>query len=348
MDKVLDSPYFLPCYISSIVFLVGLMIGSFLNVVALRLLWDESFVLPRSKCPKCKTEIKWYDNIPVLSYIILKAKCRHCKEHISIQYPIVELFTGIMFLLVYLTWGLTFKSLFLIVLVCLLIVSTITDFKEQVIYDIVSYPLVPLGLLYNYFDIGNAGGSMLRIPLNGLGFTVNFQEAFVSALIGTIIGASIFTSLTFIFKHIIKEQEAFGLGDSILMAGLGAWFGWKLLLVILVLSLLVQFAVGLPCIVYNMYKDKDFKSLVYLGLLLFSAALPPLGTVLKITQNPFGALFVTLLAFGVAIKSILVIFERMKERQRFTVLPLGPAIVLAGFVVMFFGQQILSKYLSFI
>jgi len=347
MDKVLDSPYFLPCYISTMVFLIGLMIGSFLNVVALRLLWDESFVLPRSKCPKCKTEIKWYDNIPVLSYIFLKAKCRHCKEHISIQYPIVELFTGIMFLFVYLSFGFTLQSLFLIVLVALLIVSTITDFKEQVIYDIVSYPIVPLGLLYNYFDIGNVGGSMLRIPLNGIGVTVNFQEAFVSAIIGTIIGASIFTSLTFIFKRIIKEQEAFGLGDSILMAGLGAWFGWKLLIVILILSLLVQFAVGLPCIVYNMYKDKDYKSLIYLGLLMFSAAIPPLGTALNFTQNPFGALFVTIIAFGVAVKSILVIFERMKERQRFTVLPLGPAIVLAGFVVMFFGQQILSKYMSF-
>jgi len=348
MDAILDNPNFLTYYISTIVFIVGLMIGSFLNVVALRLLWDESFIFPRSKCPKCKKDIKWFDNIPVLSYLLLKAKCRECKAHISIQYPIVELFTGCMFLAVFLAFGLTLKSLFLIILISLLIVSTITDFKEQVIYDLVSYPLVPIGLVYNFFDIGHTGGKILSLPLKGIGFTLSVHDVFISALIGTLIGAAIFSSLTLVFKIIIKEQDAFGLGDSILMAGLGAWFGWKMLLVILILSLIIQFVVGLPCIMYNMYKDKDYKSLIYLSLLLFSAAVPPIGSAVGISQNAFGALFVTLIAFGIAIKSIIVIISRMKERQRFTVLPLGPAIVMGGFIVMFFGEQILRMYLSFI
>ena len=128
--------------ILALVFITGLCIGSFLNVVILRTLSEESIVFPASKCPK------WWHNIPVLSYIFLKGKCAFCKEHISIQYPIVELFTGIVFTLLFMKFGVSLDTVFAWAAASLMIVIAGTDIKEKVVYDLHTYILIGVGLVY--------------------------------------------------------------------------------------------------------------------------------------------------------------------------------------------------------
>lgn len=332
-------------YILCVTCFVGLCIGSFLNVVALRLLSDESFVFPPSKCPKCKNAIAWYDNIPVISYLLLRAKCRHCKSHISIQYPLVELSTALLFIAIVNSFGLSLKTLFLLILTSCLIVITITDLREKLIYDLTSIPLIPLGLIYNFFDLSNSGAGIVTIPLHGIGVTLTLNDVFISALIGAIVGGAffeIFSRLGLLFVG----QYAFGGGDSIIGAALGAWFGWKMVLIILALSFIFQLFIGLPIILFNMYKDKDHKSIIFTSILVFSVFIPYLGRMTGITNNLYGALFITLLAFTCAGIGVYVILKRTRERQSFTFIPFGPALVFGGFIVMFWGQKILSLCLN--
>ena len=317
--------------------IIGLAIGSFLNVVALRLLAEKDFVKGRSKCPKCENLIAWYDNIPVLSYILLRGKCRRCGEKISIQYPIVELLTGVFFVTIVGVFGLTLKTLFLLVLTCNLIVITITDLKEKYIFDINSIPLIPIGLIYNFFDIGNNSVGTLKV----LGFT--FNDVFISAIIGAVIGAAFFE----IFSRIgllLAGEYAFGAGDSILGAALGAWFGWKLMIIILVLSFLSQLVIGVPVITYNMYKSKDYQSLWAMGALFVSIGLTFVGRHYTYTGEPLIAISAILLSFLIAGISIFVILKRTRERQSHTFLPFGPSLVIAGFLAMFFSEQLLTYF----
>ena len=316
---------------------IGLVIGSFLNVVALRLIAEKDFVKGRSKCPKCENLIAWFDNIPVLSYILLRGKCRKCGEKISLQYPIVELLTGAFFVATVSFFGFTLKTLFLLILVCNLIVITITDIKEKYIFDINSIPLIPIGLIYNFFDVGNNSVGTLKV----LGIT--FNDVFISALIGAVLGAAFFE----IFSRIgllLAGEYAFGAGDSILAAGLGAWFGWKLTVIIIALSFLAQMIIGVPVIIHNMYKSKDFQSLWAMVALLFSVGLTFLGKYYTYAGESGIALAIILVSFVVAGISIFVILKRTRERQSYTFLPFGPALVIAGFLVMFFSGYFLNYF----
>lgn len=332
-------------YIITVTGIVGLIVGSFLNVIGLRLLSGESIVFPPSKCPKCVTKLAWYDNIPVLGYILLLGKCRYCKEPIDIQYPIVELVTGLLFIGIVGTYGLGLKTFFLLFLVCALIVITITDLKEKVIFDITATPLIPIGLIYNFFDIGKSGLGTVKIPLDGIGYTLTLNEIFISAIIGAIIGALFFEVCSRLGLLFVGEY-AFGGGDTIIGAALGAWFGWKMILLILLISFVFQLIVGLPIILMNMYRQKDYKSIVFMGLLLFSVCIPYIGQLSGISSTFFGALTIAALAFGLAGAGITVVLKRAKERQSFTFIPFGPALVFGGLLVIFHGQSLLNFYLK--
>lgn len=337
---------FLKAYCITLIGVIGLAFGSFLNVVALRLLSGESIAFPGSKCPKCQNQLAWYDNLPVLSYLLLMGKCRHCKMPISIQYPLVEIFTALSFIGVFIFYGFSLKTLFLFVLCFALIVITITDLKEKSVFDITSMPLIPLGLLYNFFDIGNTHSQVMHIPLAGMNYTLSLNEVFISAIIGAIIGAAFFE----IFSRlglVLVGQYAFGGGDTVIGAALGAWFGWKMIIVILALSFVFQLIVGIPIILLNMCKDKDYKSMIFTLVLLSSLFVPKIGQYMGITTTFAGALFILILAFGFAISGMIVILKRARERQSFTFLPFGPALVFGGFIVMFQGQQVLKYILGY-
>src|SRR6056297_1519304 len=131
-----------------IIFSIGLVIGSFLNVVIYRLPKNNSIVFPSSHCPECNTQLNYYDLIPVFSYIFLKGKCRYCGEKISLQYPIVELLTGLLFLLDFLNYGLTSEFIIFILLMSSLIIVSFIDLKYQIIPNEITFSFIPLGLIF--------------------------------------------------------------------------------------------------------------------------------------------------------------------------------------------------------
>jgi len=326
-------------YLYVLIFVIGLVVGSFLNVVAVRLLKEEDFIAERSKCPKCGEKIAWYDNIPLLSYVLLKGKCRHCKAGISIQYPLAELVTAILFTAIYYYWGLSLKSVFLGVLTANLIVLTLTDLKEQVIFDMNSMPLIPLGLVYNFFDIG--GTSQETVKFLG----ISFNEVFISALLGILLGAIFFEFFSRL-GYVFSGEYAFGGGDTILGAALGAWFGWKALIIILALSLLLQMVVGIPVIFHNFYKNKEFKSLYAMLGLLVSLILAFIGRFFTYSGEILISILIIIMSFAIGGVSVYVIFSRMRETQNYTFMPFGPPLVIAGFIIMFFNDKF-TFYLPF-
>jgi len=315
--------------------LIGLSIGSFLNVVALRLLKEESFVQGRSKCPKCENLIAWYDNIPVLSFLLLKGKCRNCSEKISIQYPIVEILTAALFAFTYNEFGFTLKTLFLLVLISSLIVITITDLREQFIFDITSIPLIPLGLIYSFFNIGNV------YPTKLMFWGINISDVFISAILGAFLGA-LFFELFSRLGLLLAGEYAFGTGDTILAAALGAWFGWKLMIVIIVLSFLSQLLFGVPMIMHNLVKAKDTQSIWAMAGLAFALFLTYLGRYFTNTSHSILAICLILLSFVVTGISIFIILKRTRERKSHTFLPFGPALVFGGLLVIFFNETFLN------
>lgn len=231
------------------VFVIGLCIGSFLNVVALRAFTGESIVLPASKCPKCGAKIRPYDNIPVLSWLILGGKCRDCKNSISIQYPIVEFITGIGFLGFYfhfskffidtdIIWRNAILLPFFLILFCLAIVISITDIKEKVVFDVHTISLAVVIVLFQFI-----GG--------------NFKEA----IIGLVIGALSMEILSGISWLLVKKR-AFGTGDSYIAASMGALLGAKMFFVALVVAVVIQALCIIPALIKKLYVGGEYKVLV--------------------------------------------------------------------------------------
>jgi leader peptidase (prepilin peptidase) / N-methyltransferase len=227
--------------------ILGLVVGSFLNVVIYRLpkilennwrtecseLFDCTQILPSSEkfnlshpnshCPHCKHEIRWFENIPIFSYLFQGGKCNHCKTPISIRYPIVEFVSGLLAALVVLKFGFGWALVGGLIFVWTLLVLSLIDFDTQLLPDNLTLPLLWLGLCLNLFGI--------YTDLN-------------SAVIGAMIGYLSLWSVYWLFK-ILTGKEGMGYGDFKLFAAFGAWFGWKMLLPILLLSSLVGAVIGI-------------------------------------------------------------------------------------------------------
>lgn len=191
--------------------LFGLIFGSFLNVCIYRIPREKSLAWPPSACPHCQARIRWYDNIPVLSYIFLLGKCRHCKKPISIQYPIIELLTAALTVLFVWRLGLTLWAFVAIAAVYALIALSVIDLECMIIPDRFSLGLIGWGLLFAWAN-PNFQGVWWQKELSALlGAGVGLFGVLAIALIGT-----------WIFK-----KEAMGGGDVKLMAGVGALVGWQ-------------------------------------------------------------------------------------------------------------------------
>ena len=216
-------------------FVVGLCMGSFLNVVIARVPEGRSVVSPRSACPRCGAEIEWYDNVPLVSYALLRARCRRCGEPISLRYPIVELLTGLLFVLAGWQLGLSIDLLPALLLLTTLVAITAIDLDRQLIPDVLSLPGIAVGLL-----ISSATG----------------RPGWLDSLLGTLVGGSIF------FLIIVASRGGMGGGDMKLGAMLGAFLGWKLVLVAILLSVL---AGGLVAIVLLALRRRGRKDAVPFG-----------------------------------------------------------------------------------
>ena len=321
-------------FIASYVFILGLCVGSFLNVVVLRGLSGEEFIFSRSRCPKCLNQLKWYMNIPLISYIFLKGKCAFCKTKISIQYPIVELICAISFLVVYLTFGLTLKALFLWIIFFLFIAMSVTDIKEMVIIDTHAYILCAVGVLYSYLNLGNI--------------------TLTQSLVGALVGFLLMEALANLGK-LFCAQRMFGEGDSLIALGLGAIFGYKVLLIVLALSMLIQSLCALPMLSYKACCDyKQDLSYAYLSAFAFIIILF-LIDYFKPIQNQFLYICSLLVISSILISNLITIMEEIKrkreeikviEEEKFNLLPFGPAMIIASVVCIFYLPQIKTYILS--
>ena len=189
----------------------GAIIGSFLNVCIYRIPKDKSIVWPSSFCPKCGKAIKFYDNIPVLSYIVLWGKCRNCKEPISLQYPLVEAFTALMTVLFVWKWGLTPWTAAGLVVIYSLIISSVIDMQLMIIPDRFSIGLIVFGLAVSFINPYFDGSALHHFLQSLLGAGVGFFGTLAVALLG----------------YVMFRKEAMGGGDIKLMGGIGALLGWK-------------------------------------------------------------------------------------------------------------------------
>ncbi|HNG61770.1 MAG TPA: A24 family peptidase, partial [Cellvibrionaceae bacterium] len=234
-----------PGYTLTIALILGLLIGSFLNVVIYRLPlmmmreWKasvaeaEALVLPelperfnlatpRSRCPHCQAPITALQNVPVVSFLLLKGRCSSCKTSISPRYPIVEAVTGLLSLVVVWHLGVGWVGLLGLVLVWTLVALTMIDVDHQLLPDNLTLPLLWLGLVANSFS--------LFVPLS-------------QAVWGAVVGYLSLWSVYWVFK-LLTGKEGMGYGDFKLLAALGAWMGWQAVPLIIVLSSLVGAVIG--------------------------------------------------------------------------------------------------------
>ena len=240
-------------FYSFLIFLFGASLGSFANVCIYRLPRDKQIISGRSYCPRCKKKIKWYDNLPLISYIFLNAKCRNCDKSISVRYLIVELIAGISFLLIFLSFKNLYTIVFLSTLILILIMIFFIDLENFIIPDSLNFSIMGLALVKNF------------IP----SFNTSLIHDINQSLIGGIIGYFSIWVIIFLYKT-LKKIDGMGLGDAKLMAGIGLLFGWQSIPLVLFLSSILGLFFVAPSL---LKKQKTMKSEIPFGPFIIIAML---------------------------------------------------------------------------
>jgi leader peptidase (prepilin peptidase)/N-methyltransferase len=223
-----------------------LLVGSFLNVLIFRLPRNESVVLGRSKCTRCRNEIAWHDNIPVFSYIALKGRCRHCDQTISPRYPVIELISALIAVSLVSHYGLTLLSLWMYMFLAILLVITLVDWAHQIIPDVLSLGGILLGWV----------GAVVCLPVS-----------FVDSLIGTIAGGGLLFLIALGYK-IVRKVEGMGGGDIKLMGMIGAFLGWQMVFPVLLIASFFGAGYG----IYLLVRGGNSQTAVAFGSFLAPAA----------------------------------------------------------------------------
>jgi leader peptidase (prepilin peptidase)/N-methyltransferase len=219
-------------FFPAMAFILGALIGSFLNVVIYRYPREESIVFPPSSCPNCKTKIKPWDNIPILSWLILLGRCRSCRTPFSIRYPTVELTNALFYLAIYQRTGPTPAFLLVSAIVSMLLVLIYIDLDIQILPDVIDLPGVALGLVIGWLQFGAIYPDLL------------LSQSLLDSAAGALIGAGILLGIALTYK-LLRKVEGMGLGDVKMMAMLGAVFGWEPLFPLLIVASLTGAIVGL-------------------------------------------------------------------------------------------------------
>jgi leader peptidase (prepilin peptidase)/N-methyltransferase len=235
-----------PPVVAGLVTLFGLLVGSFLNVCIHRLPLGESLAWPASRCPHCRTPLRKYDNVPVLSYVLLRGRCRECGVPISLQYPIVELVTAVLFLSAYLLFEppLMYQR---VLFACAMIVLFVIDLEHRILPDVITLPGIVIGFVCSFF----------------------MPPGWIDSLAGLVLGGGVLWLMGeayFRFRH----EEGMGFGDVKMLAMIGAFLGWKGMLLTLVLSSFLGSVIGLGMIAL---KRGDMKYALPFGTFLAVAAL---------------------------------------------------------------------------
>ena len=226
---------------------LGLAVGSFLNVCIHRLPRQESLASPGSRCPQCGAPLRWYDNIPLLSYIILGGRCRRCRAAISMMYPLVEFVTALVFLAAYFLFGPSPLLVARLVFACAMIVLFVVDLQHRILPNVITIPGIVAGFVFSLF-----------LPPGWLG-----------SLIGIVAGGGVLLLMAEMYYRFRKE-EGLGMGDVKMLAMIGAFLGWKLMLVTLVLGSFLGSFIGIGMIAL---KKGDMKYALPFGTFLAIGAI---------------------------------------------------------------------------
>ena len=236
-------------------FVLGGIWGSFCNVCIYRLPDNDSVITGRSFCRSCKNKIKWYDNIPLLSFIFLRGKCRSCNNKISSQYFLVELISAISFLFIYFIYGLSVTTLLLIILSIFFIIIFFIDLKHYIIPNELTFPLMLIGFVKS--------------------FDPNLNQTifpnYINSLLGGFFGYAIIWLIIFFYKK-VRNKEGMGLGDAKLMAVVGFWFGWASIPFTIFISSAVALVLVIPSLIKktrNMSAQIPFGPYIIIGCIIY-------------------------------------------------------------------------------
>lgn len=285
--------------------IIGLCFGSFFNVVILRSLSNESIVFPPSKCPKCGNKLKWWHNIPVLSYILLRGKCGFCKDKISIQYPIVEIVTMILFGAAFLRYGLSLDTIFLLFWCSCLVIMTGTDIKEKLVDCNIAIAMGVSGIIFNTLHAGWYG--------------------FIISIIGILIGI-IVMEIVARAGYLFAGTRAMGEADTYVAGALGGIFGLQIYMPLL-LSLAASMIFILPVFFYNQFKANN-KLVCILGV-LFALSVVVFETV---WQNYLMLTIMIIIGLWLAFS----VLRGVKNAENRNYLPYVPALAAGALFMIFF------------
>ena len=237
---------------SILVFFIGICLGSFANVCIYRLPKNKQIITGRSFCPKCKKTIKWLDNIPLISFLLLNGKCRKCRKPISLKYFIIELITGIGFLLIYLNFNNYLTIIFLSVLFLLYLIIFFIDLKHFIIPDGLNFGIMALAIFKNFLP----------------NFNASFIHDINQSIIGGIVGYLSIWIIIYLYR-VIKKIEGMGLGDAKLMTGIGLLFGWQSIPFVLFISAVLGLVFATPSLIT---KKKNLRSKIPFGPFIITAS----------------------------------------------------------------------------
>ena len=250
--------------------LLGLIVGSFLNVCIHRIPRRESIVRPGSRCPHCHKPVRPYDNIPLLSYLALQGKCRDCKSAISFRYPLVELLTALAFWSCSYVWGFSSPTFVNTVFLSLLIILVFVDYDRQILPDVITKPGILAGILLSplqseilfrdAFSYGIASGFPSMDPETGL--------PWVGSLLGALVGGGILWITRYVHYR-IRKKIGLGLGDVKMMAMVGAFLGWRMALLTIFVGSLLGSVIGIFLI---LFKGRTLQTRLAFGSLLGGGA----------------------------------------------------------------------------
>ena len=230
---------------SFLIFILGACFGSFSNVCIYRLPINKQIISGRSFCPRCKKKISWFDNLPLISFLFLNGKCRKCKKVIPLRYFIVEITTGIIFLLIYLNYNDLSTIIFLSVLSLIYIIIFFIDLENFIIPDSLNFSVMAIALFKNFLP----------------NFNTSFIHEINQSIIGGMVGYLSIWLIIYLYK-VIKKIDGMGLGDAKLMAGIGLLFGWQSVPFVLFVSAILGLIFVLPSL---LNKQKNMRSEIPFG-----------------------------------------------------------------------------------
>ncbi len=229
-------------------FLFGIIVGSFLNVCITRIPEEISIVKPGSRCPRCGTPIKAYDNVPILGWLWLRGKCRACRLPISPMYPLIELATGLLFVAAFVEFGITQTTVKWLFFTCLIVILTVTDLRVRLLPDVVNWPGFAAGLMFSAFVPPNNGlagvlmGRFLQIRLPG------FAAGILDGILGAAFGSFLLWGLAAGYKA-VRGHEGMGMGDVKMIAMIGAFLGLRGTFLTLLVGSLLGSVIGIGLVV---------------------------------------------------------------------------------------------------